>query len=229
MTTALRAELDQVVKKAYDVFGVYRIESPLGACTQCCLTPDEEQQLLNTPVEEISFELMALWFSAAKSIEENRIAPKYFLPRVLELISQRYDPTIVPEQVFQDVAMEDNSVQGKLETEVISSFCNRIICDRLKVYDPGKGLTILELLEMAWFGRVDILPSLELWKLTNTKEAALWFWFMFSTYIEFRNGFSKTINCNTRISSASKFDAILDCWLNDFDTVRPQYKAYFLV
>lgn len=80
-------EMQKLVEEAYELF-----IRPLGShltdvCTYCCVSKENEQLLLKTPVRELSKDLIYEYLDAAYTDQRsNEIA--HFLPRILELLAQ---------------------------------------------------------------------------------------------------------------------------------------------
>jgi hypothetical protein len=125
-------KLQEVIENAYHVFGVYSISTPLDVCRTCCVTQDEEQALVTTPLRKISKELLSIYQNAAKPLRPNLTEFKYFLPRYLELISYFEIPSTYEPYVLSTLACyqeeEDWSEQEKaiLKDFVITFFTNYI-------------------------------------------------------------------------------------------------------
>lgn len=78
------------IEEAYRLFASYSITPPLTVCN-CgnCITGEEIKALVSTPLRELSRDLIYTYISAMFESEDKAIMElRYFLPRMLELLSQ---------------------------------------------------------------------------------------------------------------------------------------------
>lgn len=78
------------IEEAYRLFASYSITPPLTVC-DCgnCITGEEIKTLVSTPLRELSRDLIYTYISAMFESEDKAIMElRYFLPRMLELLSQ---------------------------------------------------------------------------------------------------------------------------------------------
>ena len=84
-------KLTPYIEEAYTIFASYSITSFLTVC-DCgnCITQEEIKLLVTTPLRELSRDLIDTYISAMFENEDKAIIElRYFLPRMLELLSQR--------------------------------------------------------------------------------------------------------------------------------------------
>ena len=77
------------IEEAYRLFAPYNISLPLTVC-DCgnCITEKEQKLLITTPLRELSRDLIETYISAMFDNEDKAIVElRYFLPRMLELLS----------------------------------------------------------------------------------------------------------------------------------------------
>ena len=77
------------IEEAYRLFASYSITPPLTVC-DCgnCITGEEIKALVSTPLRELSRDLIDTYISAMFESEDKAIVElRYFLPRMLELLS----------------------------------------------------------------------------------------------------------------------------------------------
>ena len=78
-----------IIEEAYRLFASYSITPPLTVC-DCgnCINEKEQKLLITTPLRETSRELIETYISAMFDNEDKAIVElRYFLPRMLELLS----------------------------------------------------------------------------------------------------------------------------------------------
>jgi hypothetical protein len=86
----MRPQLRAVIEEAYEVFGDYRVRHSLTVChCKCCMTEENERELLKTPLREIPAALLAEYTNSAHSWDDGPVARemRYFLPRYFELLA----------------------------------------------------------------------------------------------------------------------------------------------
>lgn len=81
----MTTELEHIIEKSYEIFKKYKVKAPLDACTVCCLTRNQESDLVSLSVRHIPFELLYDYNTAAKTEKPDIQEFKHFLPRFLEL------------------------------------------------------------------------------------------------------------------------------------------------
>src|SRR5262245_51114724 len=92
---AMTPELKALVEDAYRIFGEYRIRHSLTVChCNSCMTVENEQHLLATPLREIPAALLAEYTGSAHDWDDGPVARefRYFMPRYLELIALNDPP-----------------------------------------------------------------------------------------------------------------------------------------
>lgn len=82
-------DLDELIERAYDVFGVYTPHRPLEVCTYCCMCPKNVSQIYKTPVRQLSREIIYDYLGAAQG-ETLALSDeiRYFAPRIFELLAK---------------------------------------------------------------------------------------------------------------------------------------------
>jgi hypothetical protein len=86
----MRPQLRAVIEEAYEVFGDYRVRHSLSVChCNCCMTEENERELLKTPLRDIPAGLLAEYTNSAHGWDDGPVARemRYFLPRYFELLA----------------------------------------------------------------------------------------------------------------------------------------------
>lgn len=81
----LTTEIQELIKEAYSLFD-FPVKGRLNLCTPCCISEERMQELITTPIEQLS--LPAIYdYTDAVNYDEEGYEIKHFLPRILELIA----------------------------------------------------------------------------------------------------------------------------------------------
>ena len=86
----MRPQLHAVIQEAYEVFGDYRVRHSLSVChCNCCMTEEDEPDLLKAPLRDIPANLLAEYTNSAHAWDDGPVARemRYFLPRYFELLA----------------------------------------------------------------------------------------------------------------------------------------------
>ena len=84
----IKNKLKETVEKSFQIFSKYKLGKTLEVCLHC-VTAEEVEPLLKTPLREISKEMIYNYYSSAQNYGEQEFYEmKYFLPRVLELLTE---------------------------------------------------------------------------------------------------------------------------------------------
>jgi hypothetical protein len=86
----MRPQLHAIIEEAYEVFNDYRVRHSLSVChCNCCMTEENERNLLKTPLRDIPAKLLAEYTNSAHAWDDGPVARemRYFLPRYFELLA----------------------------------------------------------------------------------------------------------------------------------------------
>lgn len=92
---ALQAPLRAAIERAYATFAISRVDFTLGVChCNCCCTEANERALIDTPLREVSSDLLSEYTNSAHGYDEpaDGHVLRYFLPRYFELIALNDPP-----------------------------------------------------------------------------------------------------------------------------------------
>lgn len=169
MTTALL----NIVEKSYKVFKKYKATPPLDACTACCLTKNQENELVCLSVRDIPFNLLYDYNTAAKTEKPSIEEFKHFLPRFLELTAELKFLHHSPELVLSRFHYYDKREWTNEEQELMQNFGQAYFSQYLTIYPlPGH---IDSIVIMLWETKIDIEALLNNWTTIQTKESVLHF------------------------------------------------------
>lgn len=163
MTGRTAEELQEVVAESYGLFRRYKATAPLGVCTACCITPQQEFALLSMGVRQIPFELLYDYNTAARAVEPRIEEFKHFLPRFLEFTAQfrllHHSAEIILSR-FTDHPAERWT---KDERALVQRFGLLFLRACLSQYPAPNNERINAYLIMVWKAKVDLLPILAEW------------------------------------------------------------------
>lgn len=124
-------EMRLLIEDAYRLF-----DKPIGnrlmsVCTDCCISKECEKQLLNTPVRELSRELIYDYLDAAYRDKNVLNEVAHFLPRILELLASyqyiRHSTEIILEKCYFESPYWNHQQQ-----DFIKRYSTQFITDILK-------------------------------------------------------------------------------------------------
>jgi hypothetical protein len=169
MTTGLKI----IVEKSYEIFKRYKVVAPLEVCTYCCLTEEQEQELVNLSIRHIPFGLLYDYNTAAKT-EKPRIQEfKHFLPRFLEFIADLKFPHHSPELALSRFEYYTKDEWAYEEQELMQEFGQVYFHQYLNVYPFSERID--SILIMLWKAKIDIEPLLNNWLTMINQQSVLHF------------------------------------------------------
>lgn len=171
MTTELR----NLVEKSYRVFKKYKARAPLDACTDCCLTKSQENELVSLSVSQIPFSLLYDYNTAAKTEKPCIDEFKHFLPRFLELTSELKFLHHSGELVFSRFEYYDKNEWTKEEQALIQDFGRAYFRHCMTVYPLPELERVDSIIIMLWKAKMDINQILADWITFETRESVLHF------------------------------------------------------
>lgn len=204
-------DLEIIVSRAYGIFSDYTISRPLDVC-KCCLSADEELQLLKLPLNKIDCGLMEYWNQAVKTDTPDLAEFKYFLPRILELISKYEFPGLSLELSLQSFNYYSRNDWQDEEWLILDKFLTSYFLQSLNAYPLPDATSLGDILAMIDKAGFDVKSMLQLWESANCDEAVFHFCRMAEFYINF--GSEKKIN---NACASANFIKIFSDWLDNDD------------
>ena len=168
-------ELNEIVEQSYKVFSKYKAVAPLDACTACCLTKNQESELVSMAVRHIPFDLLYEYNTAAKTEKPSIEEFKHFLPRFLELTAELKFLHHDEEIVLSRFEYYDKKEWTDEEQEIIQAFGESYFRKCLEVYPLPELASIDGILIMLMKAKMNIEPMLADWSELQNKEAVLHF------------------------------------------------------
>lgn len=206
-------QLEEIIEYSYKLFEKYTIGSTLDVCKRCCVSDADEAILINTPLREISSsDLRVGYFASARSYSyQELLEMKYFLPRVLELVSNFDFPCNSAEEVFLRLELHKPEYWTNKELQLLCDFSVEFFkkCLSYYPYSPD-GDDISTYLTMFAVANFQLKPILDAWVATENIESTL----QFKDFIinEFNYSTSSYFETQNEEKSINK---IVSNWLND--------------
>lgn len=183
--TQLSMQLREAIARAYEVFADQRIGFPLGVChCNCCCTEANERALVDTPLRELSSDLLSEYTNSAHGYDEyaDGHALRHFLPRYFELIA-RNDPPHYGDLSHCLVRLGSANYRrswSAREIDAIDRYFDALLEDKLgditlTEWPAGWRLSypISELIEMVVLAGADVARLLATWTAAPDPGAAL--------------------------------------------------------
>lgn len=125
--------LKETIEESYKVFSKYKLGNTLEVCLHC-VTAEEVEPLLKTPLREISGEMIFSYYSSAQSGSQQELYEmKYFLPRILELMSEFVFPYHSTEISLSRFNLEKDNFDLE-EKEILYQFAENYFAHCLETY-----------------------------------------------------------------------------------------------
>ncbi|MEX0968168.1 MAG: hypothetical protein WD077_13085 [Bacteroidia bacterium] len=167
--------MEEIIDKSYEIFKKYKATAPLDACTECCLTKNQESELVSLSVRHIPFDLLYDYNTAAKTEKPDIQEFKHFLPRFLELTKELKFLHHDEELVFSRFDYYDKDEWSNDELDVLKEFANAFFQYCLTVYSLPELARIDGILVMLHKIKIDIHILLAEWTINSTPESVLHF------------------------------------------------------
>lgn len=171
----MTTELQDIVQNSYRIFKKYKATIPLDACTACCLTKNQERELVSMSVHDIPFELLYDYNTAAKTKKPSIHEFKHFLPRYLELTADLKFLHHSAELVLSQFHYYDNSEWTEEEKELVHDFGQAFFSQCLTIYPLPELERIDSILIMLSETKINIESLLVSWTGFRSKESVLHF------------------------------------------------------
>ncbi len=205
-------QLEEIIEYSYKLFEKYTIGSTLDVCKRCCVSDADEAILINTPLREISSsDLRVGYFASARSYSyQELLEMKYFLPRILELVSNFDIPCNSAEEVFLRLELHKPEYWTNKELQLLSDFSVEFFkkCLSYYPYSPD-GDDISTYLTMFAVANFQVKPLLDAWVATENIESTLQFKDFFIQ--EFNNQASTYFQSE----EVEELNKTVSNWLND--------------
>jgi hypothetical protein len=155
--------LKEVVARAYDVFCV-KPSLPLDVCAVCCMPAEEQSKLLSYDQRKMPEPLLYSWNHAAKTDFPDVRDFKYFLPRLLDLLSSNQLGGWSIELVFKSFRYYDMTAWTKAERDIMHDFKHAHFAYCLTTYKADVHPPISDVLAMWMYAGFAVTDLLHEWE-----------------------------------------------------------------
>jgi len=172
------------IEEAYRLFASYSITPPLTVC-DCgnCITGEEIKALVSTPLRELSRDLIDTYISAMFESEDKAIMElRYFLPRMLELLSQREILYIDEGFSLSKCHFEHTHIWKEEEIAFMERFAKAFFDEVLEEESPDLCDSVEDWLVCFGLSGLPIAPLLNSWLQQADKVMALYYFEEFLTH-----------------------------------------------
>lgn len=172
------------IEEAYRLFASYSITPPLTVC-DCgnCITGEEIKALVSTPLRELSRDLIDTYISAMFESEDKAIVElRYFLPRMLELLS--VGETLYIDEGFSlsHCHFEHTHIWKEEEIAFMERFAKAFFDEVLEEESPDQCDSVEDWLVCFGLSGLPIAPLLNSWLQQADKVMALYYFEEFLTH-----------------------------------------------
>ena len=201
--------MKKMLEEAYKIF-THDLNGKLTVCTPCCVSEENVEKLIKTPVRELSRELMWEYLDAV-NLDETGLEIKHFLPKILEFIVKhaeiRLDTSLILDKCHFEKKIWNNE-----ELDFMYRFSNGFMFEVLKT-DPKTARIENFSVYMTMFNlgglKTEHLFDIEMWKKASEDINALWhFEEMMYSYTEGYTYYSYAFSSN------SEFNEQMNLWMN---------------
>ena len=164
------------IEEAYRLFASYSITPPLTVC-DCgnCITGEEIKALVSTPLRELSRDLIDTYISAMFENEDKAIIElRYFLPRMLELLSQGEILYIDEGFSLSKCHFEHTHIWKEEEIAFMERFAKAFFDEVLEEESPDLCDSVEDWLVCFGLSGLPIAPLLDTWLQQSGKVKALY-------------------------------------------------------
>ncbi len=199
-------KLMNLVEKGYKLFEHYAISDSLDVCKVCCISDEEEKMLTKTPLKQLNEDILQTYINSATchSVKES-LEMCYFLPRVLELLSENIFSTMCIDTLFDRLFSKNGECPlSENENEFLLEFLLDYWMKFIQNYPQNENIESI----LVMIGRhFDILPFLDNWKENHSKATILHFTDLILEWDKYETlGMFSTVKLNAEVENWLKSD-----------------------
>ena len=213
------------IKEAYEIFA-HDLNGKLTVCTPCCVSEENVEKLIKTPVKELSKELMQEYLNAV-NYDETGLEIKHFLPKIIEFIVKHAEIRLDTSLILDKCNFEREIWNGT-ELDFMYRFSKEFMMEILKT-NPKTARMENFSVYMTMFNlgglKTEHLFDIEMWKKASEDINALWhFEEMMYSYTKDYTYYSYAFSSNP------EFNEQMNLWMNSREIARlfiPVIEKYY--
>ena len=217
--------MKKMIKEAYEIFA-HDLNGKLTVCTPCCVSEENVEKLIKTPVKELSRELMQEYLNAV-NYDETGLEIKHFLPKIIEFIVKHAEIRLDTSLILDKCHFEREIWNG-IELDFMYRFSKKFMMEILKT-NPKTARMENFSVYMTMFNlggmKTEHLFDVEMWKKASEDINALWhFEEMMYSYTEGYTYYSYAFSSNP------EFNEQMNLWMNSREIARvfiPVIEKYY--
>ena len=217
--------MKKMIKKAYEIFA-HDLNGKLTVCTPCCVSEENVEKLIKTPVKELSKELMQEYLNAV-NYDETGLEIKHFLPKIIEFIVKHAEIRLDTSLILDKCHFEREIWNGT-ELDFMYRFSKEFMMEILKT-NPKTARMENFSVYMTMFNlgglKTEHLFDIEMWKKASEDINALWhFEEMMYSYTKDYTYYSYAFSSNP------EFNEQMNLWMNSREIARlfiPVIEKYY--
>ena len=231
---AINGELDdrfisenmkKMIEEAYEIFA-HDLNGKLTVCTPCCVSEENVEKLIKTPVKELSRELMQEYLNAV-NYDETGLEIKHFFPKIIEFIVKHAEIRLDTSLILDKCNFEREIWNGT-ELDFMYRFSKEFMMEILKTNPKTVRMENFSVY-MTMFNlgglKTEHLFDIEMWKKANEDINALWhFEEMMYSYTKDYTYYSYAFSSNP------EFNEQMNLWMNSREIARlfiPVIEKYY--
>ena len=217
--------MKKMIKEAYEIFA-HDLNGKLTVCTPCCVSEENVEKLIKTPVKELSKELMQEYLNAV-NYDETGLEIKHFLPKIIEFIV-RHAEIRLDTSLILDKCHFEREIWNGIELDFMYRFSKEFMMEILKT-NPKTARMENFSVYMTMFNlgglKTEHLFDIEMWKKASEDINALWhFEEMMYSYTKDYTYYSYAFSSNP------EFNEQMNLWMNSREIARvfiPVIEKYY--
>ncbi|HBN1997089.1 TPA: hypothetical protein L1311_001210 [Escherichia coli] len=123
--------MQNIIAHAWEIFHFYPAPQQFNICVPCCVSEEMAQALRQTPLRQLTVEMIYEWNSSARPFEQQNDEIRYLLPRLLELLAHGHCPAINEELCLKRIGAISLDIWHPEERDVLTDFSRQYIHDLL--------------------------------------------------------------------------------------------------
>ena len=217
--------MKKMIKEAYEIFA-HDLNGKLTVCTPCCVSEENVEKLIKTPVKELSRKLMQEYLNAV-NYDETGLEIKHFLPKIIEFIVKHAEIRLDTSLILDKCNFEREIWNGT-ELDFMYRFSKEFMMEILKT-NPKTARMENFSVYMTMFNlgglKTGHLFDIEMWKKASEDINALWhFEEMMYSYTKDYTYYSYAFSSNP------EFNEQMNLWMNSREIARlfiPVIEKYY--